>query len=93
MRRTYRLLSGIVTDQTVEQTFMLMLKTSGGLGQIVCILLQTATVCTFRESLCGIHVSTRNQHTDLRITVPVRDGEYFIKFNSFCIFLQWRICY
>lgn len=32
MRRTYRLLSGIVTDQTVEQTFMLMLKTSGGLA-------------------------------------------------------------
>lgn len=32
MRRTYRFWSAIVTDQTVEQSFMIMLKTSGVLA-------------------------------------------------------------
>ena len=94
IRRSHRFWSGIFIDQTIEQTLMRMLKTRGGLAhgrgitpstqsKMVCILPQITLLCASLESFCGTHVSTTDQHTDLRPTATARDGEHFIKFSSY----------
>ena len=94
IRRSHRFWSGIFADQTIEQMLMRMLKTRGGLAhgrgitpstqsKMVRILPQTTLLCASLESFCGTHVSTTDQHTDLRPTATARDGEHFIKFSSY----------
>ncbi len=75
---------------------MWMLKTPGGLkhgrgitsstqSRMVHVLPKTVPVCESLETFCGIHSQTSDQHSDMRVSTTVRDGQHYAIFrNWFC---------
>ena len=85
IRRSDKFWSGIWTDMTIEQVLMRSIKTSGGLtrgrglkASVVAKWIKsmpaTASIINAVETVCGVSVTTSEQHTDLRESHQIRDS-------------------
>ncbi|KYN08445.1 hypothetical protein ALC62_00577 [Cyphomyrmex costatus] len=85
IRRSDKFWSGIMTDQTIEQTLMRPFKTIGGLtirqisdsssASWVLGMVHLQNICEAIENFAGVSCATTEQHVDMRPTRIKRDNE------------------
>lgn len=93
IRRTYKFWSGIMSDQTIEQTLMRMFKSSGGLTHGRGItestlaswtlgMIRLQDVCEQITEYCNLSMDTSEQHIDYRDSRIQRDNEDLEKVDN-----------
>ena len=96
IRRTDKFWGGNLTDQTIKQVLMRMLKAPGGLAHgrgindstrtnWVNVIPRCIPICNSLEHFRGVHTQTSDQHKDLRTSSTAQDAK---KYGTFLNWLQ-----